>query len=156
MSLNEFIPTCKLFALLLLITLSTFVNVDGQDEKVRIHNEGHCVFRSATEAKESIIQSYTYCFNASTARLSSNEATKLASRADVLEVIPNGYRKLLTTRSWDFLGFPQTIKRNKEQESDIIVGINPDSESFNDAKFGPPPKKWKGTCEHSANFSGCN
>lgn len=35
-------------------------------------------------------------------------------------------------------------------------GITPESESFKDDGFGPPPEKWKGTCDHFANFSGCN
>jgi hypothetical protein len=37
-----------------------------------------------------------------------------------------------------------------------ITGITPQSESFKDDGFGPPPKKWKGTCGHYTNFSGCN
>lgn len=37
-------------------------------------------------------------------------------------VILNQYRKLHTTRSWDFLGLPQTARRSK-LESDIIVGV---------------------------------
>lgn len=38
----------------------------------------------------------------------------------------------------------------------MIIGITPQSESFKDDGFGPPPAKWKGTCPHYANFSGCN
>ena len=38
----------------------------------------------------------------------------------------------------------------------VIAGITPQSESFADDGFGPPPAKWKGTCGHFANFSGCN
>lgn len=40
----------------------------------------------------------------------------------VQSVIVNQYRKLHTTRSWDFLGFPQTARR-KKTESNIIVGV---------------------------------
>lgn len=58
-----------------------------------------------------------------------------------------------TTRSWDFLGLNFNTPRNLKLERDVIVGmidsgIWPESESFNDKGFGPPPKKWKGTCHH--------
>ena len=77
---------------------------------------------------------------------------------EVVSVFPNQKKQLLTTRSWDFLGFPQNVLRST-MESDIIVGmldtgIWPESPSFNDQGFGPPPSKWKGTCQR-ANFT-CN
>ncbi|KAE8718059.1 Cucumisin [Hibiscus syriacus] len=37
----------------------------------------------------------------------------------------------------------------------LDTGIWPESRSFNDTGFGPIPKKWKGTCQSSANFT-CN
>ncbi|KAG6728687.1 hypothetical protein I3842_02G185300 [Carya illinoinensis] len=56
--------------------------------------------------------------------------------------------------------FPQQVKRRRTIESDIIVGIMdsgiwPESDSFDDKGFGPPPSKWKGACQTSANFT-CN
>jgi len=42
---------------------------------------------------------------------------------EVLSVLPNQYRKLHTTRSWDFIGLPLTAKRKLRQESDTIVAI---------------------------------
>ncbi|KAF2318966.1 hypothetical protein GH714_012013 [Hevea brasiliensis] len=77
----------------------------------------------------------------------------------VVSVFPNEMKKLHTTRSWDFMGFSQQAKRTN-LESDIIVGmidtgIWPESQSFNDEGFGPPPAKWKGSCHVSSNFS-CN
>jgi hypothetical protein len=58
-------------------------------------------------------------------------------------------RELLTTRSWDFLGFPQTPQEALLLEGEIIVamldsGVWPDSPSFSDEGFGPPPSRWKG------------
>ncbi|XP_050946599.1 subtilisin-like protease SBT4.14 isoform X2 [Cucumis melo] len=108
-----------------------------------------------------MVYSYTNNFNAFAAKLTEAEAKTLSERGDVQHVIPNRYRKLQTTRSWDFLGFPINAKRKTRQESDIIVGlfdtgITPTADSFKDDGFGPPPKKWKGTCDHFANFSGCN
>ncbi|XP_025887598.1 subtilisin-like protease SBT4.14 isoform X2 [Solanum lycopersicum] len=80
---------------------------------------------------------------------------------EVASVIPNRYRKLHTTRSWEFIGLPATAKRRLKGESNIIVGVfdtgvTPQSKSFKDDGLGPPPAKWKGSCHHFANFSGCN
>ncbi|KAK9058946.1 hypothetical protein SSX86_021563 [Deinandra increscens subsp. villosa] len=115
---------------------------------------------SELDAKESHVYSYTRSFNAFAAKLSESEARELSGMDGVQSVILNQYRKLHTTRSWDFIGLPQKATR-KKHESDIIIGvmdtgITPQSESFNDDGFGPPPAKWKGSCHHFANFSGCN
>ncbi|KAG8653623.1 hypothetical protein MANES_05G041600v8 [Manihot esculenta] len=116
---------------------------------------------SHRDAKESIVYSYTKSFNAFAAKLSKAEATKLSQLDQVISMFPNRYHKLHTTRSWDFIGFPNTTQRNLNVEGNMIVGlldtgITPESESFKDDGFGPPPEKWKGTCDHFANFSGCN
>ena len=127
---------------------------------------------------------------------------------EVLSVLPNQYRTLHTTRSWDFIGLPLTAKRKLQSESDTIValldtgssylsshfifffcflhllvldvkyyingtslhhnsiekhcfhigeaGVTPEFQSFKDNGLGPPPAKWNGSCDHFANFSGCN
>ncbi|KAI3693332.1 hypothetical protein L6452_33167 [Arctium lappa] len=115
---------------------------------------------SEFDAKESHVYSYTKSFNAFAAKLTESEARELSGMDGVQSVIMNRYRKLHTTRSWDFIGLPQTARR-KRFESNIIVGVmdtgvTPQSDSFNDDGFGPPPAKWKGSCRHFANFSGCN
>ncbi|XP_076903496.1 subtilisin-like protease SBT4.14 [Bidens hawaiensis] len=115
---------------------------------------------SELDAKKSHVYSYTKSFNAFAAKLTESEVKELSGMDGVQSVTLNQYRKLHTTRSWDFIGFPQTAKRRK-LESDIIIGvmdtgITPQSESFNDDGFGPPPAKWNGSCHHFANFSGCN
>ncbi|XP_026382593.1 subtilisin-like protease SBT4.8 [Papaver somniferum] len=78
----------------------------------------------------------------------------------LVSVFPNQQRKLHTTKTWDFLGFPQNVKRKAKLESNLVAGlidtgITPVSESFNDKGFGAPPAKWKGSCCPYANFS-CN
>jgi len=75
----------------------------------------------------------------------------------VVSVFPSRTLDLLTTRSWDFLGFPQTPIEELPLEGDVIIGmldtgIWPGSPSFSDEGFGPPPSRWKGTCH---NFT-CN
>lgn len=116
---------------------------------------------SDLDAEESLVYSYNRSFNAFAAKLDEDEANELSSMDGVLSVFPNRHHKLHTTKSWDFIGLPQTARRNVKRESNIIVGlldtgITPQSESFADNGLGPPPAKWKGTCGHFANFSGCN
>ncbi|GAV76678.1 Peptidase_S8 domain-containing protein/PA domain-containing protein/Inhibitor_I9 domain-containing protein, partial [Cephalotus follicularis] len=119
------------------------------------------VKESDLEAEECMVYSYTKGFNAFAAKLSNDDVEKLSNMDNVLAVLPNRYHKLHTTKSWDFLGLPEMAKRNLEVEGNIVVGlldsgITPESESFNDKGFDPPPRKWKGTCRRFANFSGCN
>ena len=80
----------------------------------------------------------------------------------VVSVFPNKKLRLQTTVSWDFMGLKQvkSTKRNLNVESDTIIGvldsgITPESQSFSDKGFGPPPKKWKGVCSGGQNFT-CN
>lgn len=42
---------------------------------------------------------------------------------EVLSVFPNQYRKLHTTRSWNFIGLPLTAKRKLKSEGDTIVAL---------------------------------
>lgn len=70
-----------------------------------------------------------------------------------MSVFPDEKRQLLTTRSWDFIGFPEYLER-EHNECDVITGIIdsgiwPESESFNDKEYSPPPSKWKSICQAS-------
>ncbi|XP_061339652.1 subtilisin-like protease SBT4.14 [Gastrolobium bilobum] len=169
----------SLLWLQLLLILLSIVSVNGVEQKnfyivflgahpmsrdiaLETHlNVLSAVKGSYLEAKESMAYSYTKSFNAFAAKLSEDEAKKLSAMDEVLLVFENQYRKLHTTRSWNFIGLPLTAKRRLKLESDIVVGlldtgITPESKSFKDDGFCPPPAKWKGTCGHYANFSGCN
>ncbi|CAK9159579.1 unnamed protein product [Ilex paraguariensis] len=114
-----------------------------------------------SKAKEHKIHSYGRSFNGFVARLLPHEANRLSQKESVVSVFPNTILKLHTTRSWDFLGMPETVKRNRAVESNLIVGlldtgIWPESASFNDQGYGPAPHKWRGKCAKGANFTGCN
>ncbi|XP_075644333.1 subtilisin-like protease SBT4.15 [Castanea sativa] len=125
------------------------------------HNLLSSVVRDDHIAQQSRIYSYTKSFNAFAANLLPQEVQRLKENENVVSVFPSKMRKLHTTRSWDFLGMPQSVKRNHQIESNIIVGVVDtgvyiDAPSFDDKGLGPPPSKWKGTCQVKGNFSGCN
>ncbi|XP_050241859.1 cucumisin-like [Quercus robur] len=112
-----------------------------------------------SDGVDSKLYSYTKSFSGFVANLTSEEAQKLKGTEGVMSVFPNENKRLHTTRSWDFMGFPNNVNRTTF-ESDIIIGmfdtgIWPESESFNDQGFGPPPKRWRGNCQESSNFT-CN
>ncbi|PKU87221.1 cucumisin-like [Dendrobium catenatum] len=114
---------------------------------------------SKEEATKRLIYSYTKSFNGFAAMLSDEEARKLSGLEELVSVFPSKQRQLHTTRSWNFMGFPSTVPHGPF-ESDVIVGmidtgIWPESKSFNDIGFGPPPSKWKGICQSNHNFT-CN
>ncbi|XP_025800523.1 subtilisin-like protease SBT4.3 [Panicum hallii] len=108
-------------------------------------------------ASDRILHSYKRSLNGFAARLTELEAHKLSSMEGIVSVFPSRTRELLTTRSWDFLGFPQTPLEELPLEGDVIVGmldsgVWPDSPSFSDDGMSPPPRRWKGACQ---NFT-CN
>ncbi|KAL4576317.1 hypothetical protein LXL04_012409 [Taraxacum kok-saghyz] len=111
-----------------------------------------------SRASTSLLRSYKRSFNGFVAKLTEEEKNQLAQMEGVVSVFPNQKKQLHTTRSWDFMGFPQDVKR-ATLESDVIVGmldtgVWPESDSFKDDGFGAPPAKWKGSCS-SKNFT-CN
>ncbi|XP_073153308.1 subtilisin-like protease SBT4.3 [Henckelia pumila] len=109
---------------------------------------------------QSLIRSYGRSFNGFVAYLTHEEQEKLASKEEVVSIFPSKALQLQTTRSWDFMGLRENFHRNPTMESDTIVGVIdtgiwPESESFSDKGFSPPPKKWKGACKGGQNFT-CN
>ncbi|VVB16570.1 unnamed protein product [Arabis nemorensis] len=109
-----------------------------------------------------LVRSYKRSFNGFAARLTESERERVAEMEGVVSVFPNKKLKLQTTASWDFMGLKEgkRTKRNLPMESDTIIGVLdggiwPESESFSDKGFGPPPKKWKGICAGGQNFT-CN
>ncbi|PKA63134.1 Cucumisin [Apostasia shenzhenica] len=110
-------------------------------------------------ASERILHSYSKSFNGFAAMLTEEEAQLLSRLDEVVSAFPSTQRQLSTTRSWDFMGFTTNAPR-AAFESDIIIGmldtgIWPESKSFDDSGFGPPPTRWKGICESNNNFT-CN
>jgi hypothetical protein len=84
-----------------------------------------------------LVRSYKRSFNGFAAKLIDQQREKLVGISGVVSVFPSQEFQLQTTRSWDFLGLPQTFKRDKTIESDLVIGVMdsgiwPESESFND------------------------
>ncbi|KAI3910446.1 hypothetical protein MKX01_034840 [Papaver californicum] len=107
-------------------------------------------------ASEAWVYNYQRSFNGFAARLTEDEVEKMTDMEGVVSVFPSRTNQLHTTRSWDFMGFTQHVKR-AGIESNVVVGmldtgIWPESESFSDEGFGPAPKKWKGICQTPSNL----
>uniref|UniRef100_A0A7N0UK87 Uncharacterized protein n=1 Tax=Kalanchoe fedtschenkoi TaxID=63787 RepID=A0A7N0UK87_KALFE len=105
-------------------------------------------------------RSYGRAFNGFAAWLTDHEREKLTNMSEVLSIFPSRTLVLHTTRSWDFLGFPENITDDFSVGSDMIIGVIDSgiwekSESFRDKGFGPVPKKWKGACKGGPRFT-CN
>ncbi|XP_058746396.1 cucumisin-like [Vicia villosa] len=108
---------------------------------------------NSNSTTKTILYYYWRSFNGFVVKLTKKEAERMAGLVGVVSVFPDEKRQLLTTRSWDFIGFTQHVER-QNYESDVIVGVIdsgiwPESKSFNDKGFGPPPAKWKGSCQAS-------
>ncbi|XP_047335820.1 cucumisin-like [Impatiens glandulifera] len=108
----------------------------------------------------SLIHSYKSIFNGFVALLTNDEVHRISAMEEVVSVFPNRKNHMHTTKSWDFLKFPQTVSRVKKVESNIIVGVIdsgiwPELDSFSDVGMRSPPSKWKGSCHGLRNFK-CN
>ncbi|GLJ43705.1 hypothetical protein SUGI_0909990 [Cryptomeria japonica] len=120
------------------------------------------VHGSDEEAQNSLMVSYGKSFRGFAAMLSPSHAQKLSDMHGVVSVFESKKLQPLTTRSWDFIGFPASAQTNHlDYQSDIIIGVLdsgiwPESESFTDKGLGPVPPKWKGGCSTNSNFPACN
>ncbi|KAK7300771.1 hypothetical protein RJT34_11621 [Clitoria ternatea] len=133
-------------------------SVIDEESLLSLHNNMLQEVTDSNAAPKSILHHYKRSFSGFAVKLTEEEADKMAGLDGVVSVFPNEKKQLHTTRSWDFIGFPQKVQRTNT-ESNVIIGlidsgIWPESESFNDKGFGPPPSKWKGTCQ-GPNFT-CN
>ncbi|CAF2151087.1 unnamed protein product [Brassica napus] len=113
-----------------------------------------------SSVEDSLVRSYGRSFNGFTAKLTESERDNLSGMEGVVSVFPSTFYKLLTTRSYEFMGLGDKSKQVPEVETNTIVGVIdggiwPESKSFSDEGIGPIPKKWKGTCAGGTNFT-CN
>ncbi|XP_027368499.1 cucumisin-like [Abrus precatorius] len=143
--------------------LKTYIVYTGNSMKdevslLSLHKNMLQEVSDSNAAPKSVLHHYKRSFGGFSVKLTEEEAERMAGLDGVVSVFPSEKKQLHTTKSWDFIGFPQQVERTNT-ESNIIIGVIdsgiwPESESFNDKGFGPPPSKWKGTCQTS-NFT-CN
>ncbi|KAL2317011.1 hypothetical protein Fmac_030887 [Flemingia macrophylla] len=132
------------------------------------------VLGSDEMAKEAMMYSYNKHINGFAALLEEEEASEIAKNRNVVSIFLSKEHKLLTTRSWDFLGLEKNgrIPANSAWtqarfgENIIIANIDsgvwPEHPSFSDKGYGPIPSKWRGNgvCEidryNGSNTHFCN
>ncbi|CAI9772040.1 unnamed protein product [Fraxinus pennsylvanica] len=119
------------------------------------------VLGSREASAESMIYSYRHGFSGFAAKLTESQAQSIAELPGVVQVIPNRFYKVQTTRSWDYLGLSSSSPSNLLHETklgeDVIIGVLdtgvwPESESFNDEGIRPIPSRWKGFCQKGERF----
>lgn len=143
---------------------------DDPNEVLRQHHQMLAAVHggSIETAQASHMYSYSNGFRGFAAKLTKEQASKMAEMPGVVSVFPNTKRMLHTTHSWDFmgLGMDEAMEipgfSTKNQENVIIgfidTGVWPESPSFSDVGMPPVPSRWKGHCqsgESSSNFT-CN
>ncbi|KAF4378598.1 hypothetical protein G4B88_023138 [Cannabis sativa] len=155
---SEFFSVCNIIVQVYIVYMGALQ--DKLSSQTSLH---YSILQSVLEGSsvsDSLVRSYNRSFSGFAAKLTEKERLKLAGMDGIVSIFPNKLYKTQTTRSWDFMGLSETIKRNPTVESDTIIGVIdtgiwPESESFSDEGFGPPPKKWKGACNGGKNFT-CN
>ncbi|RXH93885.1 hypothetical protein DVH24_015952 [Malus domestica] len=78
------------------------------------------ILESITESSSPsnlLVRSYKKSFNGFAAKLTDRERERLANMEGVVSVFLSTTYQLQTTRSWDFLGFSEKVKRNPTVES---------------------------------------
>ncbi|PKA52836.1 Subtilisin-like protease [Apostasia shenzhenica] len=123
---------------------------------------------SKEKGRASHVYSYGNSFRGFAAKLTEEQALKMAEMPGVVSVFPNLKRRLHTTHSWDFMGLNADAAMEipgfstKNQENVIIgfidTGIWPESPCFIDEGMPPVPSRWRGVCEAGDSFSNssCN
>ncbi|EXB38468.1 Subtilisin-like protease [Morus notabilis] len=122
------------------------------------------VVGSVDEAQAAALHHYSKSFQGFSAKLTSEQAKKLAEFDSVVSVFESKMQRLHTTHSWDFLAIDSVHQYNQlpiDAKSNVIVGVIdggvwPDSESFCDEGLGPVPEKFKGECITGENFTLAN
>ncbi|XP_057451747.1 subtilisin-like protease SBT4.3 [Lotus japonicus] len=114
----------------------------------------------ARDVRRHHVRSYKRSFNGFAAKLSEKQREIIVGMDGVVSVFPSETLQIQTTRSWDFLGFHESVKRQHKKESDLVIGVIdtgiwPESDIFNFSGVGPIPANWKGHCKGGANFT-CN
>ncbi|KAM4068613.1 hypothetical protein ACB094_12G026200 [Castanea mollissima] len=120
------------------------------------------VLGSIEASAQAMVYSYKHGFSGFAAKLTKAQAQAISELPTVLQVIPNRFHKLQTTRSWDYLQLSSYSTTNVLHKSKmgngviiglIDTGIWPESQVFRDEGLGPIPSRWRGICESGELFN---
>ncbi|GLT66668.1 hypothetical protein SLA2020_390230 [Shorea laevis] len=120
------------------------------------------VLGSKEASAEAMVYSYKHGFSGFAAKLTETQAQMISESPTVVQVIPNSFYKLQTTRSWDYLQLsshsPKNLLHKSKMGDGVIIGlidsgIWPESEVFRDEGLGPVPSQWMGVCESGELFN---
>ncbi|KAL6177765.1 hypothetical protein ACLB2K_049287 [Fragaria x ananassa] len=135
------------------------------------------VVGSKEAATDAMVYSYKHGFSGFAAKFTESQVKKIADFPGVIRVIPNQFHSLQTTRSWDYLGLSPNSPNNllkdtnlgdgiiiglldtvletliRQRSLQMVTGIWPESEVFNDEDLGPIPSQWKGQCVSGKQFN---
>ncbi|CAI9757715.1 unnamed protein product [Fraxinus pennsylvanica] len=163
-----------------LILLPSVLSSDGQETfiihvaksaKPHIFSNHHHWYSSIVRSVHTprhpskILYTYSRAVQGFSARLTADQAAKIASVRGVLSVIPDKRQYVHTTQSPRFLGLADSfgLWPNSDYAEDVIVGmldtgIWPERPSFSDEGLSPVPANWKGTCVVTPDFpaTACN
>ncbi|KAL6311900.1 hypothetical protein AAG906_010954 [Vitis piasezkii] len=101
-------------------------------------------------ASDSLLYSYKRSFNGFVVKLTEEEMKELEGMDGVVSIFLMR-RKAPHNKVMGFHWVSQQVNRTSVESDAIIAvldtGIWPESDSFKDKGFGPPPSKWKGICQ---------
>ncbi|CAA0834498.1 Subtilisin-like protease SBT1.7 [Striga hermonthica] len=134
------------------------------------HTHWYASTLKSVSGSDKMLYAYDQVIHGFAGSLTDEEARLMASRAGVLSVQPDSRLELSTTRTPTFLGLDRLdydhkyryILPDSRQQSIVIgvidTGVWPESQSFNDAGYGPIPTSWRGECQTGSHFneSMCN
>uniref|UniRef100_K3ZMM6 Subtilisin-like protease fibronectin type-III domain-containing protein n=1 Tax=Setaria italica TaxID=4555 RepID=K3ZMM6_SETIT len=140
----------SLFKHLYIVYLGERQHEDADLVTASHHDMLASVLGSKEAAVESIVYSYKHAW-----------ILWLRLLPGVESIRKNEMHSVHTTRSWDFMGLPYNqpngLLANAKMGADIIIGVLdsgiwPESPSFHDDGYRPPPSKWKGICQIGDSF----
>ncbi|XP_059435306.1 subtilisin-like protease SBT3.6 isoform X3 [Corylus avellana] len=120
------------------------------------------VLGSKEASAEAMVYCYKHGFSGFAAKLTETQAQMISESPTVVQVIPNRFYKLQTTRSWDYLQLsshsPKNLLHKSKMGDSVIIGlldtgIWPEAEVFRDEGLGPVPTRWRGVCESGELFN---
>lgn len=146
-------------------TVKTYIiRVDSSSKPSVFQSHYHWYTAEFTDPS-TILHVYDTVFHGFSAVLTQSQAASALQHPSVLTAFEDRRRHLHTTRSPQFIGLrnQRGLWSESDYGSDVIIGVFdtgiwPERRSFSDRNLGPPPKRWRGTCQTGPTFTlrNCN